>query len=45
MVQAGNIAIVGAIYNVGSGKVDFFQTDSSSATPLPVPSVEEIQTR
>ncbi len=41
MVDEGRIAIVGAVYNVGTGKVDFFQTKASSTTELRIPSLEE----
>lgn len=36
LVMEGKIAVVGALYDVTSGKVDFFQTPESSAQPLPV---------
>jgi carbonic anhydrase/SulP family sulfate permease len=37
LVLEGKIAIVGALYDVSSGRVDFFQTTESSLQPLPVP--------
>jgi MFS superfamily sulfate permease-like transporter/carbonic anhydrase len=37
LVLEGKIAIVGAQYDVTSGRVDFFQTTESSLQPLPVP--------
>ncbi len=37
LVLEGKIAIVGALYDVTSGRVDFFQTTESSLQPLPVP--------
>ena len=37
LVHEGRIAIVGALYDVGSGRVDFFQTTDSSLQPLSVP--------
>lgn len=37
LVLEGKIAIVGALYDVSSGRVDFFQTIESSLQPLPVP--------
>ncbi|HCN77647.1 MAG TPA: sulfate transporter [Verrucomicrobiales bacterium] len=36
LVNEGKIAIVGALYDVGTGKVDFFQTPESSVQPLPL---------
>jgi carbonic anhydrase len=37
LVLEGKIAIVGALYDVTSGRVDFFQTAESSLQPLAVP--------
>ena len=37
LVLEGKIAIVGALYDVSSGRVDFFQTTEDSLQPLPVP--------
>lgn len=42
LVQEGKIAIVGALYDVTSGRVDFFQTPDSSAQPLPVATVAAV---
>ncbi|MFM1942342.1 MAG: hypothetical protein RI897_1324 [Verrucomicrobiota bacterium] len=39
LVTTNQIAIVGAIYDVTSGKVDFFQTPNSSKLPLPIPTL------
>lgn len=40
LVRDERIAIVGAIYNVGSGEVRFFQTPESSVVPLEVEVME-----
>lgn len=40
LVAEGRIAIVGGLYDVGSGEVRFFQTPDSSVTPLDVPMAE-----
>jgi MFS superfamily sulfate permease-like transporter len=40
LVKEGRIAIVGGLYDVGSGEVRFFQTPDSSVTPLDVPMAE-----
>jgi carbonic anhydrase/SulP family sulfate permease len=37
LVEEGNIAIVGALYDVATGEVSFFQTAESSVTKLSVP--------
>jgi carbonic anhydrase/SulP family sulfate permease len=42
LVEEGKIAIVGALYDVSSGEVSFFQTSESSASPLPVPMVTTV---
>lgn len=39
MVQAGNLVIVGALYDIQTGMVSFFQTKDSSRKPLPIPTV------
>ncbi len=39
LVETNQIAIVGAIYDVTSGNVDFFQTPNSSKLPLPIPTL------
>lgn len=39
LVKDGRVAIVGALYDVSTGQVSFFQTDESSKVPLPVPIV------
>ena len=39
LVKDEKIAILGALYDVTSGEVSFFQTSESSASPLPVPMV------
>jgi carbonic anhydrase/SulP family sulfate permease len=39
LVLEGKIAVVGALYDVASGKVDFFQTPDSSVQPLPLSTV------
>lgn len=39
LVKDGKIAILGALYDVSTGEVSFFQTPESSSVPLPVPSV------
>ncbi|MBK8094945.1 MAG: bifunctional SulP family inorganic anion transporter/carbonic anhydrase [Verrucomicrobiaceae bacterium] len=39
LVLEGKIAIVGALYDVSTGEVGFFQTAESSAVELPVPIV------
>lgn len=40
LVQEGRLAIVGALYDIQTGTVSFFQTPKSSKTPLSVPTVE-----
>ncbi len=37
MVQDGRLAIVGALYDIQTGEVSFFQTTDSSRTPLSIP--------
>ena len=37
LVEEGKIAVVGALYDVGSGEVNFFQTAESSVVKLEVP--------
>jgi len=39
LVREGKIAIVGALYDVGTGEVGFFQTNESSVAKLSVPLV------
>jgi len=39
LVKDEKIAILGALYDVNTGEVSFFQTSESSASPLPVPMV------
>lgn len=39
LLKDGRIAIVGALYDVSTGQVSFFQTDESHKTRLPVPVV------
>lgn len=34
LVQEGNIAIIGAMYDISSGQVSFFQSSDSSSTPF-----------
>lgn len=36
LVREGKIAIVGALYDVSTGQVSFFQTPDSSPNPLPI---------
>lgn len=36
LVREGRIAIVGALYDVSTGQVSFFQTPDSSPNPLPI---------
>ncbi len=36
LVREGKIAIVGALYDVATGNVSFFQTPNSSQNPLPI---------
>ncbi|MEZ5384491.1 MAG: carbonic anhydrase [Prosthecobacter sp.] len=40
LVEQGKIAVVGALYDVSSGAVSFFQTPESSKTPLSVPTTD-----
>lgn len=42
LVQAGKLVIVGALYDIQTGMVSFFQTQGSSLSPLPVPMVEAL---
>lgn len=42
LVQEGKLAIVGALYDIQTGMVSFFQTPGSVRTPLPVPSVTAV---
>ncbi len=42
LVQEGKIAIVGALYDVTSGEVGFFQTAESSVASLPIPTVAAV---
>jgi MFS superfamily sulfate permease-like transporter len=37
LVKDGKVVIVGALYDVKTGHVSFFQTSESSRTPLPIP--------
>jgi carbonic anhydrase/SulP family sulfate permease len=37
LVLEGKVAIVGAVYDVSTGQVSFFQTADSSVQPLPIP--------
>ncbi len=39
LVRDGKVAIIGALYDVTTGQVSFFQTDDSSKVPLAVPVV------
>lgn len=39
LVCDGKVAIIGALYDVSTGQVSFFQTDESNKTRLPVPVV------
>ncbi len=39
LVKDGRVAIVGALYDVSTGQVSFFQTDESTKVPLSVPVV------
>lgn len=36
LVREGKIAIVGAMYDISTGQVSFFQTSESSSNPLPI---------
>lgn len=36
LVREGKIAIVGAMYDITTGKVSFFQTENSNKDPLPI---------
>lgn len=36
LVREGKIAIVGAMYDITTGKVSFFQTENSTKDPLPI---------
>lgn len=40
LVEEGKIAIVGAMYNISSGEVTFFQSEESSVVPLPLETAE-----
>lgn len=42
LVKDGKLVIVGALYDIQTGMVSFFQTQHSSHTPLPIPMVEAI---
>ena len=42
LVQAGKLVIVGALYDIQTGMVSFFQTQGSSLSPLPIPMVEAL---
>lgn len=39
LVNSGKIAIVGAMYDINTGEVSFFQTKESSTEPLPLPTI------
>lgn len=39
LVKEEKIAIIGALYDVNTGQVSFFQTAESCVTPLPIPTV------
>lgn len=42
LVQSGKLMIVGALYDIQTGMVSFFQTSASSNTPLSIPTVEAV---
>lgn len=39
LIRDGKVAIVGALYDISTGQVSFFQTDESNKVPLSVPIV------
>jgi MFS superfamily sulfate permease-like transporter len=39
LVAEGKLVLVGALYDIHTGMVDFFQTQDSNTTPLPIPTV------
>ncbi len=39
LVKAGKVVVVGALYDIQTGRVDFFQTQDSNSTHLPIPTV------
>ncbi len=39
LIKDGKVALVGALYDVSTGQVNFFQTDESNKVPLSVPIV------
>lgn len=39
LIKEGNVALVGALYDISTGQVNFFQTDESNKVPLSVPIV------
>ncbi|WP_395747742.1 carbonic anhydrase [Prosthecobacter sp.] len=42
LVQSGKLMIVGALYDIQTGMVSFFQTPNSSCPPLSIPTVEAV---
>lgn len=42
LVKEGKVAIVGALYDVSTGEVSFFQTSDSSLAKLPIPMVDMV---
>lgn len=39
LVKAGKVSVVGAMYDIQTGRVDFFQTQDSNSAQLPIPTV------
>ncbi|MCX6847711.1 MAG: hypothetical protein NTY98_02210 [Verrucomicrobia bacterium] len=42
LVQEGKLMLVGALYDIQTGMVSFFQTQGSSKSPLAIPTVEAV---
>ena len=42
LVNDGKIAVVGAMYDIATGEISFFQTPESSFEKLPIPMISAV---